>query len=408
MKRQKISRAMNYLDDTIIVDAMNEKSNLAYQGGYKMKVTNLWKKWAAAAAVFTLMLGAVIAIVLSIGSSDATIAFDVNPSIEIKLGSDERVKEIKALNEDGKIVIGNMDFKDVELNVAINAIIGSMLNNGYLSIEQNSILISVDTRRSKNADKLRESISESVSSLLSESDIDACVITQSYSREGGAKEALIEKILATGVTNADGVPYTKEQLFRMNVNELKLMLESKGTVVGGISFSGTASEAGYIGKEQALSSALSDAGFTKDEVEKIKIELDFEDDIRKMVYEVEFVMGEYEYEYAIIADIRENGKIIDKEIDFADEDDDDFFFSDGKDSGPIPEGCISKEEAIEKALAHAGLKREDVREIDCEFEREFLGRLVYEIDFEANGYEYEYKLNAESGEIIRSHSHRDD
>ncbi len=415
MKRGKIARAFDHLDDELITGAMQNEKNEAYQkGGTNMTGKNIWKKWTALAAAFVIMLGAIIVIASSLGTKDATIAFDVNPSIEMKINGKEEIVEIKALNDDAVKVIGDMDFEGVKLDVALNALIGSMLSHGYLTTEQNSILISVDTKSSRNSEKLQQSISESVAALLQNSSIEASVITQSYKNdeiktEDGASKAkahLVEKIVAAGIKNADGVAYTKSQLFKMSINELKLMLESKGVAVNGLEYMGTASDGKYIGAEKALEIALAKAGFTKDEVSKIKIELDFEDDIRRMVYELEFVKGEYEYEYDILADITENGKIIDEEIDFADDDDDDFFYSDGKDE-PIPDGCISKERAIEIALSSAGLSLDDVLEIECEFEKEFTGRLVYEVDFETATHEYEYKINAQTEEVIRAHKHRD-
>lgn len=75
---------------------------------------------------------------------DATVSLDVNPSVEIQVNQKERVLKVLPLNEDGRIIVGNMDFTGSDVNVAVNAMIGSMLQNGYLSELTNSILISVD------------------------------------------------------------------------------------------------------------------------------------------------------------------------------------------------------------------------------------------------------------------------
>ncbi|MBR6594238.1 MAG: PepSY domain-containing protein [Clostridia bacterium] len=56
---------------------------------------------------------------------------------------------------------------------------------------------------------------------------------------------------------------------------------------------------------------------------------------------------------------------------------------------------IGWERAKEIVLADLGVKETDIRDADCELER---GR--YEIDFDHGGYEYEYLVDALTGEIL--------
>lgn len=63
------------------------------------------------------------------------------------------------------------------------------------------------------------------------------------------------------------------------------------------------------------------------------------------------------------------------------------------------EGVLSAEDARAKALAHAGLTGKEVTFVKTELERED-GRRVYEIEFyTADGQEYDYEIDAASGEI---------
>lgn len=64
-----------------------------------------------------------------------------------------------------------------------------------------------------------------------------------------------------------------------------------------------------IGKEKALSIALSHAGLSRSDVNIDEIELDEDDGVK--LYEVEFESGSFEYEYEIHA---RNGKILDYEV----------------------------------------------------------------------------------------------
>ena len=59
------------------------------------------------------------------------------------------------------------------------------------------------------------------------------------------------------------------------------------------------------------------------------------------------------------------------------------------------------------ALAHASVNAADVRDLEIELEAE-KGVTFYEVSFDANGWEYEYKIEAYTGQIIKSERERDD
>ena len=62
---------------------------------------------------------------------------------------------------------------------------------------------------------------------------------------------------------------------------------------------------------------------------------------------------------------------------------------------------ITSDEAKAIALGHAGLAESEVSRYHSELDRE-RGGLVYEIEFDSATHEYEYEVNAETGEIIKS------
>lgn len=62
---------------------------------------------------------------------------------------------------------------------------------------------------------------------------------------------------------------------------------------------------------------------------------------------------------------------------------------------------ITADEAKTIALGHAGLKESEVSRFHAELDRERSG-LVYEIDFDSATHEYEYEVNAETGEVVKS------
>ncbi len=334
---------------------------------------------------------------------NAIVALDVNPSLELEVNEREEVEEVHALNEEAEIVLGDMDLVDVDLDVAVNAIIGSMLQNGYLSAEQNSILISVDADDLREMEALKESVSGKVSELLDGSNIEASVITQSFEKEhvkhkaekdniSAAKATLIDKIIAAGLVDIDGVPYTYDELVGLKVYELKLMLESKGIEVEGIETKGEAGKGKFIGKDAALEIAYEDANVIAEDVVDLEIEMDFDKRAKRMSYEIEFETATIEYEYEINA---VTGEIIESESEAVDEEDDD----DDRPQIQLPEGAIDEATALAAAYARAEVTAEDVTDVEVELKakREFF---VYCIEFEVGETEYKCAVDAMTGNVL--------
>ena len=65
----------------------------------------------------------------------------------------------------------------------------------------------------------------------------------------------------------------------------------------------------------------------------------------------------------------------------------------------IPTTNITVDEAKNIALTHANLTEDNVQFLRTKQEYDD-GILVYEIDFNYNTYEYDYKINANTGEIV--------
>lgn len=67
---------------------------------------------------------------------------------------------------------------------------------------------------------------------------------------------------------------------------------------------------------------------------------------------------------------------------------------------------ISKDDAKQKAFKHANISENDVTGLRVDLDRDD-GVLKYEIDFRHGGYEYDYDINAETGEIISHDKDKD-
>lgn len=229
----------------------------------------------------------------------STIGIDVNPSITVTVNKKEKVLDVTANNDDAKIILEGMDLAGSDINVAINALIGSMVKNGYIDELANSILISVDNPNSAESEALRQKIVDELNAFINSGNNISVVsqsITSSSDKESLAnsygisvgKLELIEKLIAKNNL------YTYEELKDLSINELNLLL---GSATENVTTSGSASDKSYIGKDKALEIALSDAGVSS--VTWSEVEMDYDDGF--MTYEVEFTYNNREYDYEINA-----------------------------------------------------------------------------------------------------------
>lgn len=396
MLRSAVSHAAPDARDAILSACDHEKGKVIYM---EKKRSSPLRGFAAVAAVLVLIIAGVFAVKNLGAPSDtlaAVVSLDVNPSIELNVDKDEKIISAKGLNDDGRRVLGDMELEGSSLEVAVNAVIGSMLKNGYLDDMANSILVSVSGVNGYDADKLRSTLADDVNRQLencsvlsqdvSNADSDTVKLADKYGITVG-KTALIRQIIA-----ADS-RHSFEELAALSINELNLIADGK-TLSGIASNGAAASSKAYIGRDAAVDAALGHAGVTRSEVRKLDVDLDYEHG--SMVYEVEFEVGAAEYEYDIGA---ADGDIVWYEIE-----------RDGtvEQGGSAIDGkaAISSDDAKAAALNHAGLTTAQVTHLKAELDREG-GKLVYEIEFKSGGHEYEYVIDAATGAVIKSEKEHD-
>ncbi|EFE91494.1 hypothetical protein GCWU000341_01661 [Oribacterium sp. oral taxon 078 str. F0262] len=99
--------------------------------------------------------------------TDATIYLDVNPSISVDVNCMGRVLDAAADNEDGRILLDQMNLRNADIDAAMSELLTSMVRHGYLSRTQNTLLLSVSGRNEKRAEALRQRISSDAEQALS-------------------------------------------------------------------------------------------------------------------------------------------------------------------------------------------------------------------------------------------------
>ena len=404
--RQAYEHATPDVLDAVLSDCNEQKGRVVSMTTEKKK--NAWlRPLIAAAACLCLLLGGGFGLKSYRVNHmvDAMVSLDVNPSVELQVNQKERVLNVKAMNEDGRIIVGDMDLSGSSLDVAVNALIGSMLQNGYLNELANSILISVDNDDPVRGADLQVRLSAEVDRLLQTDSFSASVLSQTVVRSSElqqmaeqygitlGKAQLIQDILSRSTL------HTFDELAPLSINELNLLLSKETAAATQVTVVGTASEKGYIGEAKAKTVALERAGVTESELLLYKIGMDTHNGT--MVYEVEFTTDSYEFDCDVNA---KTGEIVKFEKEY---------------NGVAPAvsaqpdtaqpntnqtaGEITVEEAKTIALEHAGVKAADATFIQAKRDYDN-GRSVYEIEFvvaSGNGYlEYDYDIATADGNIV--------
>lgn len=327
LNKMVVNSTPNVLDDVL---AKCESENLLKKKEIKMKEKQknkfLIPKLAGALVVIVVCIGGLLLFRNQNRMYDSEIYFDVNPSIELKIDKDREVISAVALNDDGMKVLDNMNLKDADLTVAVNAIIGSMLKNGYLTVTENSILVSVKNKDASKAKALEEEISNDISAILNASSINASILSQAYDDDANAqnlaaennisegKARLISNIISSNITDSKGNLYTFDALKDLSINELNLLVSSKNVTVKDTQKNGEASSSSYITRDSARDIAINAAGVSLDDIRALEVELDADDG--RLVYEVEFKSGDSEYDYEIDA---KSGEIIKNHVEIDDD-----------------------------------------------------------------------------------------
>ena len=357
------------------------------------------KRWTtlAAACLALVLLGGGGIFYQQAHAVASVVSLDVNPSIELKVSKSEKVLVCTPLNEDAKAILADMgdgaDLKGAKLDVAVNAIVGSLVRNGYLNSISSAIMISVEDNDTARAEKLQRELTSTVDGVLQTSEAKASVLTQTLTQDAGLEQQARENSISTGkaalVNRVLALnPALKfDALAKLSVEELKDLAEAGAPAMP-------------IGTDKAMDIAA--AAFGKASTAKMAYsEVDPELDESPAHYEVEIrsQTGE-EFEYKVDA---YTGAILESKREAAD----------GTEvpvvqpSKPAASGDIGYAKAKSVALNHAGVSENKAYDMEIELDDED-GALVYEVEFKFGGMEYSYEINAATGAILKHEAELDD
>ncbi len=420
--------------------------------GSTMKKNIFSKGFIGAATVACVLLGAGIFGIPYYGNNfvpDSHVDIDVNPGVEIITNKNNKVIEILSTNNDGKAVIDGMNLKNSELKVAVNALIGSMVQKGYIENDNTGILVTVRNNNQDRADKVKAEVLDDINFALYKNDVQAAVMNQTlkntknadkFARENNvsigksvfvlnlaSKDSTLDArelakmrvsdiadlVVKKGIDIRDIVDYDYDDSIWENIADAIEDIDENANKAAGINAVALSSTKKQIGVEGAKQIALAHAKVALKDVTFIKAELETENG--RLVYDIDFYSGNVEYDYEINV---ATGSILSVDWDIEDY------------SIPAPEpaptevpapapaptaapaptqpaapSTISAEKAKQIALSHAGVGGASFIKVELDTDD---GVQVYEIEFKVGNVEYEYDINAISGEIISSKSEVDD
>ena len=144
-----------------------------------------------------------------------------------------------------------------------------------------------------------------------------------------------------------------------------------------------------IGEDAALQAALEAAGISEADASRVRVSMDRDDG--RVVYDVRFDVDQTEYDYEVLAS---DGQIVSSDVERRD---DDGYDDDDRSRGSNADVAVSREEAIDIALAKvSGATENDIRiELDHDD-----GRYKYEGDIIYERVEYDFEIDANSGDIL--------
>ena len=346
------------------------------------------------------LVAACVALVLVVGGIfyyrgnlmvDSLVDLDVNPGIELLTNQKNRVLEAYATNGDGDTVLSGMDLHNVDLQVALNAIVGSMVQQGYMTKDTKGVLVTVQNKDQKKADNLRKLVVKEMEIALSTEDMNAAVFHQVISSQNNNASAFARKnnislgkaVFVLNLANKARSLDAKE-LAKMKISEIAKLVADKNIDIRDII---------EYDSDDSLWENIADA------IEDIN---EGDDD-----YIV--ATTQQESTQAVQVQPTETKAVAQTETQAATQTQPQTHAQTQPqtklqtNAQPQTGGRISADKAKAIAFGHAGVSAGQIRELSVEYDDG-----VYEVDFKVGNTEYDYEIGATDGSIRKADVEQDD
>ncbi len=337
-----------------------------------MKRQKVEFRWLTTLVTLALCIGILIPLV-GCNNTEAeagTVTMEINPGVEYVIARNGNVKAVRFLNDDAEKLLEEIELKGQSLKSAISLTVAAYKAAGLME-SNDTVLISFDKKLSGDA-KLKESVSEVVKEALEKTKSVHTVVyadatdndeTAAIAKKYGVSQGKAQ-LIADAKKNSS---MSEEEIANLPLDELVgLQKDVNSTVI----------DSEYIGILKAKAIALNDSGCAA-RVEFTEARL-IDKGAKYPYYRLVFNDKHTQWTYLVNA---VNGDILEKnEVAL----------------------FISLEEAKDIALKDAGIK--DKPEVKVVFTKEELnrnsGRPCWILEFYTAEFQYSYKIDAKTGEII--------
>ena len=378
MKKEKLLNAIGQIDETLIADAFEEKTLVSAKKEIRLKRKRIVQRIAALAACVILVLCFGVITPFAIGNIEVgAVTMEINPGVEYVIARNGNVKAVRFLNDDAEKLLEEIELKGQSLKSALSITVAAYKAAGLME-SNDTVLISFDQKLSGDA-KLKESVSEVVKEALEKTKSVHTVVyadaTDNDETAAIAKKYGVSRGKAQLIADAKkNSSMSEEEIANLPLDELVgLQKNVNSTVI----------DSEYIGILKAKAIALNDSGCAA-RVEFTEARL-IDKGAKYPYYRLVFNDKRTQWTYlvnAVTGDILEKNEVA--------------LF-------------ISLEEAKDIALKDAGIK--DKPEVKVVFTKEELsrnsGRPCWILEFYTAEFQYSYKIDAKTGEIIFSDYHID-
>lgn len=347
------------------------------------------------------LVAACVALVLVVGGIfyyrgnlmvDSLVDLDVNPGIELLTNQKNRVLEAYATNGDGDKVLSGMDLQNVDLQVALNAIVGSMVQQGYMTKDTKGVLVTVQNKDQKKADNLRKLVVKEMEIALSTEDMNAAVFHQVISSQNNNASAFARKnnislgkaVFVLNLANKASSLNAKE-LAKMKISEIAKLVADKNIDIRDI--------IEYDSDDslwENIADAIEDINEGDDDYIVATTQQESTQAVQVQPTETQASVqtqakSQAQTQPQTHAQTKPQTKV-------------------QTNAQPQTSGRISADKAKAIAFGHAGVSAGQVRELSVEYDDDG----VYEIDFKVGNTEYDYEIGATDGSIRKADVEQDD
>ena len=379
MKKERLLNAIGQIDEKLIADAFEDKAIASAKKQIRVRQKRFLRRVAAVAACVFLLLCAGVVVPFAVGNAEAgRMTMEINPGVEYLITRNGKVKSVRFLNDDAKYSLEEVELKGQSLKTAVALTIAAYKAVGYMD-GNDTVLISFDKKLSENAE-LKETVAEDVRRTLEKSksvhtvvyavetdDAETAALAEKYGISQGKA-----KLVGDAAKNSD-LPV--EDIVNLPLDELVGLQKEVSSVVV---------DSDYIGILSAKETALKDVGLST-RVDFTEARL-IDGGTGNPHYRLVFNDKHTQWTYLINA---VNGDILEKN-----------------------EAAlfISLEEAKAIALKYSGIDNQGDA-VKVVFTREELsrnqGRPCWVLEFYTAEFQYVYKIDAKTCEIILADYHID-